>query len=158
MASVIYDLPFGKGRQLPTIPGSRWIGWWAAGPSSLVRYSSGFPYMAYLSDTNQLGDYTHARAPGHQSGRADAQSAVQPQLPNGHRLPAVRESGSIHASRAGRSGQRAAHAGWRPRPVAAFFDANIQKNFRSVRSGAALQFRMDALNVLNHPVFAVYPN
>ena len=35
----------------------------------------------------------------------------------------------------------------------------MQKSFRIGESGKRrLQFRVDALNVLNHPVFAVYPN
>jgi NADPH-dependent curcumin reductase CurA len=62
--SVIYDLPVGKGRRLLN---NTWkpldfvLGGWTM--SSLIRYSSGFPYTAYLSDTNQLGDYTHAARP-----------------------------------------------------------------------------------------------
>jgi hypothetical protein len=39
------------------------------------------------------------------------------------------------------------------------FDGSIQKSFRLGESGKRrLQFRVDALNVLNHPTFAVFPN
>jgi hypothetical protein len=34
---------------------------------------------------------------------------------------------------------------------------SLQKNFR-IRERMRVQFRVDALNVFNHPVFAVYPN
>ena len=62
--SAIYDLPFGRGRQFGNNvwkPLDFLLGGWTV--SSVVRYSSGFPYLVYLSDTNQLGDYTHAARP-----------------------------------------------------------------------------------------------
>ncbi len=62
--TVIYDLPFGKGRQLA----EQYVE--AAGlrgrrmdDHGLARMSTGFPYMLYLSDTNQLGDLTHTARP-----------------------------------------------------------------------------------------------
>ena len=38
------------------------------------------------------------------------------------------------------------------------FDGSIQKSFRLGEGKRRIQFRVDALNVLNHPVFSVYPN
>ena len=126
----------------------------------LVRMNSGFPYMVYLSDTNQLGDLTHSGAAGSERGVPLRESAVQPQLSDGHRMPAVPESVGVRASGAGRARHRAAHAGWRSWSVAAVRSTlSIQKSFRLGESGKRrLQFRVDALNVFNHPVFAVYPN
>jgi hypothetical protein len=42
-------------------------------------------------------------------------------------------------------------------PWMQFFDASIQKNFR-LSEKRQLQFRVDALNAFNHPVFKNYPN
>ncbi|HYW44531.1 MAG TPA: hypothetical protein VE959_16845 [Bryobacteraceae bacterium] len=43
-------------------------------------------------------------------------------------------------------------------PWQQYFDGSIQKNFYFSEGKRRLQFRMDALNALNHPAFAVYPN
>jgi len=43
-------------------------------------------------------------------------------------------------------------------PWQQYFDGSIQKNFYFSEGRRHLQFRMDALNALNHPVFQVYPN
>ncbi|MCX6633307.1 MAG: hypothetical protein NTW28_37400, partial [Candidatus Solibacter sp.] len=44
-------------------------------------------------------------------------------------------------------------------PVAQNLDVSVQKSFRLGESGKRrIQFRGDALNILNHPVFRVYPN
>jgi hypothetical protein len=39
-----------------------------------------------------------------------------------------------------------------------FLDFSLQKNFNFRDGKRRLQFRVDALNAFNHPVFAVYPN
>ena len=62
--TVIYDLPFGRGRQLLNNiwkPLDWVIGGWTT--TALVRLNTGFPYMVYLSDTNQLGDLRTAPVP-----------------------------------------------------------------------------------------------
>src|SRR5581483_2615431 len=62
--SAIYDLPFGRGRQYLNHawkPLDWALGGWTL--SGLTRYNSGFPYMPYLSDANQLGDATHSIRP-----------------------------------------------------------------------------------------------
>jgi hypothetical protein len=44
-------------------------------------------------------------------------------------------------------------------PWAQFLDLSVQKSFRiGENSRRRLQFRADALNLLNHPVFRVFPN
>src|SRR5260370_36086183 len=62
--TVIYDLPFGKGRQLANNiwnPLDWVVGGWPT--TALVRLNTGFPYMMYLSDTNQLAYLTHSTRP-----------------------------------------------------------------------------------------------
>jgi hypothetical protein len=44
-------------------------------------------------------------------------------------------------------------------PWQQYYDGSLQKSFGLGESGKRrLQFRVDALNLFNHPVFAVYPN
>src|SRR5204862_1573849 len=44
-------------------------------------------------------------------------------------------------------------------PFARTFDASVQKTFNLGESGKRrLQFRVDALNAFNHPLFRVFPN
>ncbi len=158
--SAIYDLPFGKGRALLN---NTWkpldfvLGGWTA--SSVVRYSSGFPYTDYLSDTNQLGDYTHAARPDVNvsepvlnplwSRNCPSGTGCQPYLnPGAFMRPALGQLGNAPRTMDGVRG-----------PWQRFIDASIQKSFYlGADRKRRLQFRMDALNALNHPVFAVSPN
>ncbi len=54
------------------------IGGWTV--SGLERLASGFPYIPYLSDTNQLGDLTHSARPEYRGRRAAGESALQLQV------------------------------------------------------------------------------
>jgi hypothetical protein len=158
--SVIYDLPLGRGRQfLGNMPKflDYVVGGWTL--SGLVRLNSGFPYEIYLSDTNQLGDLTHAARPDVAYGvpilnplytkSCPIGTGCQPYLnPSAFQRPALGSLGTAPRTEDGARG-----------PWAHYTDANIQKNFRLGESGRrVLQIRMDALNVFNHPVFEVYPN
>src|SRR5262249_17892074 len=58
---------------------------------------------------------------GHGERGAAAESAVEPVVPDGRRLPAVCESIGIRAPGAGSTGERAADAGWSAVAVAAVF-------------------------------------
>ena len=116
--------------------------------------------MVYLSDTNQLGDLTHSARPDIVAGVPLVNPLYSSSCPIGARLPALSESLGVHAPGAG-----PAWATRRERSIACadrgqqFFDMSVQKNFNLGESGKRrLQFRVDALNVFNHPTFAVYPN
>jgi hypothetical protein len=158
--SVIYDLPFGRGRQLLAHmpkPLDYALGGWTL--NSRVAYNSGFPYMPYLSDANQLGDQTHSVRPDIVPGATllnplwnrscPVGTGCQPYLnPSAFMRPALGALGTAPRTLDGVRG-----------PWMRTVDANIQKNFRLGESGKRiLQLRMDALNVFNHPVFQVYPN
>jgi hypothetical protein len=158
--TVIYDLPFGRGRQLLNNvwkPLDWVVGGWTT--TGLARWNSGFPYMVYLSDTNQLGDLTHSARPDLNPGvpivnplydrNCPAGTGCQPYLnPSAFMRPALGALGTAPRTLDGARG-----------PWQQFFDLSLQKSFRIGESGKRrLQFRVDALNVLNHPTFAVYPN
>jgi hypothetical protein len=158
-ANTIYDLPFGSGRQFGNHmwkPLDYAMGGWTV--SGLTRISSGFPYIVYLSDTNQLGDVTHTARPDIVSGvplinplynsNCPAGTGCQPYLnPAAFERPALGVLGTAPRTLDGVRGP------WQP-----FFDASLQKSFRLHGEKYRLQLRVDALNLFNHPVFAVYPN
>jgi len=63
-SSIRYDLPFGRGQSFGNHlakPLDYAIGGWTI--AGLPRIVSGFPYMVYLPDSNQLGDQTHSARP-----------------------------------------------------------------------------------------------
>ncbi|MDR3699126.1 MAG: carboxypeptidase-like regulatory domain-containing protein [Candidatus Sulfopaludibacter sp.] len=156
--SAIYDLPIGRGRALL---GNAWkpldyvVGGWTA--TGLTRWNSGFPYIVYLSDTNQLGDSTHSARPDMLSGvplvnplyskNCPVGTGCQPYLnPAAFMRPPLGQLGNAPRTLDGARG-----------PWAQSIDLSLQKNF-SISERFRLQFRVDALNALNHPIFTVYPN
>jgi len=157
-ANAIYDLPFGNGRKLMTHapkPLEFLFGGWTT--SALERVNSGFPYVVYLSDTNQLGDLTHSARPDLMGGvplvnplwssSCPVGSGCQPYLnPSAFMRPALGQLGNAPRTLDGVRG-----------PWQQYFDASIKKSF-SLGEKRHLQFSMDALNAFNHPIFAVYPN
>jgi hypothetical protein len=154
----IYDLPFGQGRKFMTH--ARWYfdflasGWSVTG---IARANSGFPYIPVLSDTNLLGDLTHTARPDVQPGvpllnplydrNCPTGAGCQPYLnPSAFSRPALGALGNAPRTLDGVRG-----------PWAQFFDISVQKNFK-LGEKRKLQFRVDALNLLNHPVFRTFPN
>ena len=158
-STVLYDLPFGRGRRYLSHGGllDYAFGGWTL--SGLERLASGFPYIVYLSDTNQLGDATHSARPNIIPGvplvnplfniDCPTGAGCQPYLnPAAFERPALGQFGNAPRTLDGARG-----------PWQQNFDASIQKSFRLGESGKRrLQFRVDLLNAFNHPVFAVVPN
>ncbi len=156
----IVDLPFGKHRQFfaaaPKVVNFLIGGWTTTGNFKL---NSGFPYMPYLSDTNNLGDITHTARPDLilgvplvnplWSSTCPVGTGCQPYVnPSAFARPALGSFGTAPRTLDGVRG-----------PWARAFNASIQKDFYLGESHRRrLQFRMDALNVFNHPIFTVYPN
>ncbi len=157
--NAIYDLPFGSGRKfgahMPRAFDALAGGWTVTG---LTRISSGFPYIPYISDTNQLGDLTHTVRPDLVTGvpllnpnwsrNCPTGTGCQPYVnPSAFMRPALGSLGSAPRTLDGVRGP------WQP-----FFDTSVQKTFKLHGEKYKLQLRVDALNVFNHPVFAVYPS
>jgi hypothetical protein len=157
--TVLYDLPFGKGRQFANHlwkPLELLVGGWTT--TGLVRFNTGFPYMVYLSDANQTGDATHTVRPDILAGASllnpnytrscPAGTGCEPYVnPAAFMRPALGVLGTAPRTLDGVRG-----------PWQKYFDGSIQKSFRLGEGKRRLQFRVDALNVFNHPTFAVYPN
>jgi hypothetical protein len=158
-SSVIYDFPFGKGRRF--LNGSRLvdyaIGGWTA--TALERLSSGYPFIIYLSDTNQLGDLTHSARPNTTAGvpllnplwsrSCPTGGGCQPFLnPAAFQRPALGALGTAPRTLSGARG-----------PWDNYLDLSVHKDFKLGESGKRrVQFRVDALNLLNHPTFAPFPS
>ncbi len=156
--TAIYDLPVGRGRQFlnhtPKVL-DYIVGGWTT--TALARANTGFPFMDYLSDTNQLGDLTHSARPNIISGvpivnplwssSCPVGSGCQPYLnPAAFERPALGVLGNAPRTIGGARG-----------PLQEYFDLSIQKNFQ-IKERFRVQIRADALNIFNHPNFAVYPN
>lgn len=157
--TLLYDLPFGRGKLL----GHAWkpvrmaVGDWTV--SSLIRFTSGQPFIATLSDGNQLSDLTHTVRPDIVPGvpvlnplydrGCPIGNGCQPYLnPAAFMRPSVGALGTAPRSLDGARG-----------PWQQLFDLSLQKNFKLGESGKRrIQLRADALNVLNHPIFRPVPN
>ena len=156
----IYDLPFGRGRQflnhawkpLQVIAG----GWTTSG---ILRFNSGFPYMPTLADTNQVGDLTHTARPDIVSGVPILNPFWSRSCPTGSGCEPYLNPAAFSRPALGQLGTAPRTLDSVRGPWDQFFDLSIQKNFNIGESGKRrVQFRVDALNALNHPTFRVFPN
>jgi hypothetical protein len=159
-STLIYDLPFGRGRYIGAglwKPVDFFVGGWTV--SAIERLNSGFPYAPALSDSNQIGDLTHTARPDMMAGQplinplwdrnCPTGNGCQPYVnPSAFARPALGKLGSAPRTLDGVRG-----------PWAQILDLSVQKSFRlGENSKRRLQFRADGLNLLNHPVFRVFPN
>ena len=158
--STIYDIPVGRGRFLGNnMP--RWadyiVGGWTT--TEIIRLNSGFPYIDYLSDTNQLGDLTHSARPDLVPGVPLKNPLFNMNCPTGGNCQPYVNPSAFMRPPLGELGNAPRTFDSLRGPWADFFDASVQKIINLGESGKRrLQFRVDALNAFNHPTFAVYPN
>jgi len=158
--SAIYDLPFGKGRKYLAQswkPLDYALGGWTT--SGITRIVSGFPYTPYFSDTNQLGDLTHSARPSMDTTQPLLNPLYSRSCPIGTGCQPYVNPGAFYRTPLGQLGDAPRTLDGARGPFQHFFDLSLQKSFRLGESGKRrLQFRVDALNLFNHPVFAVSPN
>ncbi|HMD72061.1 MAG TPA: hypothetical protein VKF41_11985, partial [Bryobacteraceae bacterium] len=160
--TLVYDVPFGRGRQYLTNlwkPLDYVVGGWTW--TGAVRMNGGFPASATISDNNGLGDpsETHTARPNLIPGvplvnplwsrSCPTGSGCQPYLnPAAFERPVWGQYGTAPRTLDGARG-----------PWANSYDMSIQKSFRLGQSEKRrLQLRVDATNVFNHPIFRTYPN
>ena len=155
----IYDLPFGRGRALL---GNTWkvldffVGGWTS--TGIVRWNTGFPYMPTLSDANQLGDLTHTARPDMVSGVPLINPLWNRSCPTGNGCQPYLNPGAFSRPALGALGNAPRTLDGIRGPSDLFMDFSIQKSFRLGSEKRRIQFRVDALNLLNHPTFRVFPN
>ncbi len=157
--NIIYDLPFGRGARF--LHDSKLLdyavgGWTVTG---IERLSSGFPYVVYISDTNQLGDLTHSVRPNIVSGVPLVNPLYNSSCPIGAGCQPYLNPAAFERPALGVLGNAPRTLDNARGPMVGNFDLSFQKTFRISESGKRrLQFRVDLLNALNHPTFAVVPN
>jgi hypothetical protein len=154
---VLYDLPFGKGRQfLSDAPGivNGLLGGWTI--SSIVRFQGGQPFVPFITDTNRLGGTNRAirldivpgvplKNPLYSAGNCAVGGACEPFInPAAFMRPAKGSLGNAPRTLDIRA------------PLQEFADFSIQKNFGfpfSKDSKRRINFRVDFINAFNHPNF-----
>jgi hypothetical protein len=155
--TIIYDLPFGQGRQFLS---HAWkpVDWIAGGwtVSGIYRLNSGFPYIPNISDTNQLGDLTHSARPDIVSGVPLKNPLYNSNCPDGATCQPYANPSAFERPPLGQLGTAPRTLDGLRGPWDQFFDLSLQKNFK-IRERYRLQFRVDALNAFNHPTFQVNP-
>jgi hypothetical protein len=156
VGTMVWDLPFGRDRQWLTSPpkvvGALVSGWTLSGTG---RMQSGFPFQPLLTFDNLIsGASDWAIRPNLVSGAplvnpsyiSNCQiSPCEPYVnPSAFELPPQGQFGSAPRTMDGIRG-----------PLKKFLNLSLQKNFYPFGkdSKRRLQFRMDAINALNHPVF-----
>jgi hypothetical protein len=158
MASVLYDLPFGRRRHyFTTMPKAldAVVGNWSI--SGIERMRSALPFMPVIEDNNGLGDNSsgakYSMRPDEVSGvpvvnplwsrSCPYTTQCQPYLnPAAFERPALGTLGNAPRTLdAGRG------------PMQNYFDASVQKTIPIRESRVSVQFRVDLLNAFNHPTF-----
>jgi hypothetical protein len=153
-----YDLPFGNGRRLLNHawkPLSYAAGNWTV--SGNYRLSSGFPYIPVLADPNQIGDLTHTARPDLVPGVPVLNPLFSRSCPTGVGCQPYLNPAAFERPALGALGTAPRTLDGARGPFDQFFDLSVQKNFK-IGEKRRLQFRVDALNVFNHPTFRVFPN
>src|SRR5579871_4415437 len=156
----VYDLPIGEGRRfashLPKVIDYVVGGWSTAG---IVRAYSGFPMVATLSDSNQLGDATHTARPNIVPGVPLINPLWSSTCPVGIGCEPYLNPQAFERPAFGQFGNAPRDFDSVRGPWGQTFDLNVHKKFALGHGEKRfLEFRADFLNVLNHPVFSVFPN
>ncbi|HYL77500.1 MAG TPA: carboxypeptidase-like regulatory domain-containing protein [Bryobacteraceae bacterium] len=155
----VYDLPYGKGRMFGA---SAWkplqlaFGEWTL--SGVERITSGYPFTPTIAADNYIDTvHTHEIRPNIVPGVPLINPDWKRSCPTGNlcapyvnysafELPPAGDLGNAPRTIAGITG-----------PMVQTLDLSVQKSF-SLGEKRRLQFRVDALNALNHPVFRTAPN
>lgn len=157
----IYDLPFGRGRYFLNRGGKplqKALGDWTI--TGVSRRQSGYLAVITMSDSNQLGDptLTHTTRPNIVSGVPTVNPSYNRGCPVGTSCQPYVNPSLFERPPLGQYGNAPRTLDGARGPWQQLFDASLQKNFRLGESRRRIQFRVDAQNAFNHPVFKVYPN
>ena len=141
MSSILYELPFGKGKPfLETGLGGAILGGWQI--STIISKASGFPRTAYVGTdrSNTGGGQDRPNVTG-----------ADPVLPAGQETIARWFNTDAFALNAfgtfGNTGRNTFFG-----PGITNVDASLIRNFRLMRD-KTLQFRLEAFNVFNNPIW-----
>jgi hypothetical protein len=154
-ATFLADLPFGKDRRFLSHASGLWqalVGGWSLSGSG--RIQTGVPLVVVLRDDNRLGVEGNVRAI-----RPDLVPGVPLRNPLWSRECPIGQQCEPYFNPAAFMRPEKGTLGNAPRtiekarwPTQQFLDLSLQKNFE-MGGRRRLQLRIDAINVLNHPVF-----
>ncbi|HEV8367506.1 MAG TPA: TonB-dependent receptor [Pyrinomonadaceae bacterium] len=156
-ATFLYDLPFGKGQRF--FSNAPWlvqglVGNWSF--SGVGRIQSGIPLVTVLRDDNGLGVPGNVRAirPDLVPGVPLLNPSYSRSCPTGSTCEPYFNPAAFMRPIKGQLGNAPRTLDGARTPRQQFFDLSLQKNFSLGKdSRRRLQFRVDAINVLNHPIF-----
>jgi hypothetical protein len=162
-STFLYDLPFGRGRSfLSHAPGiiQGVIGDWSI--SGVGRIQGGLPMAVVLRDDNGLG-ILNPSSGNLRTIRPDLVPGVPLINPRWDRNCPIGQNCEPYFNPAAFMRPVKGTLGNAPRtfdnargPTQQFFDLSIQKNFPIGKEGKRrFQVRIDAINVLNHPIFRI---
>ncbi|MGH9407348.1 MAG: carboxypeptidase regulatory-like domain-containing protein [Terriglobia bacterium] len=149
----IYDLPFGRGRKfftsMPKPLDAALGGWTAAG---VERLFTGYPAVATESFGNYLGGTTHDIRPDLVPGVPLVNPLWTRTCPYGGTCQPYLNPAAFMETPAGELGNAPRTFASVRGPWQQYLDLSVQKNFQ-ITERVRIQLRVDALNVLNHPLF-----
>ncbi len=158
-STFLYDLPFGKGRaMLSNAPRAveTILGGWTL--SGVGRIQGGLPLVTVLRDDNRLGVEGNVRAirPDIVPGVPLINPRWSSSCPIGQNCEPYFNPAAFMRPIKGQLGNAPRTLDGARGPTQHFFDLAIHKDFPIGKDGKRrLQFRVDAINVLNHPIFRI---
>jgi hypothetical protein len=155
----VYDLPFGKGRAFannaPT-PVQLLAGGWSI--SGVERIASGYPFTPTIAADNFIDTFhTHEIRPDIVSGVPVVNPDWNRNCPTTALCAPYINTSAFQLPVAGQIGNAPRTLSGAIGPLVQTLDLSVQKNW-SIGEKRRIQLRVDALNVLNHPVFRNVPN
>jgi hypothetical protein len=155
----VYDLPFGKDRrwgQNAWAPLRALLGGWNV--SGVERLSSGYPFTPTIATDNFIDTvHTHEIRPNILPGVPLVNPDWSRNCPITNVCAPYVNYSAFELPPAGQLGNAPRTLSNLTGPMIQTLDMSVQKNW-SIGEKRKIQFRVDALNVLNHPVFRLAPN
>ncbi len=155
----VYDLPFGRGRRFLA---DTWkpldiaVGGWTI--SGVERFYSGFPAVVTQAFANDRGTtITHDIRPNINPGVPVVNPLFNRKCPVGSLCEPYINPAAFMEAPIGQLGNAPRTFGNVRGPWQQTLDLSVQKNFQ-ITERWRVQFRVDALNALNHPNFRLVPN
>lgn len=150
----IYDLPFGKGRmwgQNAWAPVRGVLGDWSV--SGVERLTSGYPFTPTIAADNYIDTvHTHEIRPNIVSGVPLQNPDWSRSCPIGNVCAPYVNYSAFELPPAGQLGDAPRTIAALTGPMVQTLDISIQKDWK-IGEKRRIELRVDALNVLNHPVF-----
>jgi hypothetical protein len=150
----IYDLPFGYGRQFGQhawYPLQALFGGWTL--SGVERYYSGYPAEITIATDPYVNTVvTHGIRPNIVSGVPNINPNFSMGCPTTASCAPYVNPALFELPPAGTLGNAPRTLPWIDGPMIQQFDASVQKTF-TIKEKYQVQFRVDGINVFNHPTF-----